>query len=129
MINNPEKKKYKEILNNDTRLLVVEMTLNERKKAPEIVNILRRCGHDVNVRFTLHYLPVYSPHLNGIEYVFHTCKRRVMRLRRERHDAALSALVEAAMTEKITPRMVASCLNHVYRILTFCLQGTTPRRF
>ena len=82
----------------------------------------------LRIRHEFKYLPVYSPHLNPIEYCFHLWKSEIKRNDQITIQQDLQQQIDHA-AQLITPLFVSRCLDHVYQYYTHCIEGKPLETF
>ena len=80
------------------------------------------------IRHELKFLPVYSPHLNPIEYCFSLWKSEIKRVDQITTTQSLQQQIDTA-ARLITPTYVARCLDHVYEYYARCIEGKPLEAF
>ena len=77
---------------------------------------------------TLKFLPVYSPHLNPIEYCFHNWKNEIKHIDQLKDKRSLHQQVEDTRL-CVTDKLVKAIINHVYQLYSWCIQDKPLEEF
>ena len=73
-------------------------------------------------------LPVYSPHLNPIEYCFHNWKTELKHIDQIKDTRTLQTQIEDTRVH-ITAELVANITTHVYRLYAHCMEDRPLEEF
>ena len=72
-------------------------------------------------KHTIERLPVYSPHLNPIEYCFHNWKNAIKHIDQVHDKRTLQQQVDDTRV-CVTGELVTNILNHVYQLYAHCIE-------
>jgi hypothetical protein len=73
-----------------------------------------------SIQHHVDFLPVYSPHLNPIEYCFHNWKTEMKHIDQLHDHRTLQEQLDETRA-CITPHLVTRILDHVYQYYTHCI--------
>ena len=80
------------------------------------------------IQHDIERLPVYSPHLNPIEYCFHNWKNEIKHVDQLHDRRTLQQQIEDTRTV-VTDHLVTRILEHVYQLYSHCIQGLPLEEF
>ena len=80
------------------------------------------------IHHELEFLPVYSPHLNPIEYPFHNWKNEIKHIDQPTDRRSLQQQIEDTRTV-VTDELITHVLEHVYQLYAHCIQDLPLEEF
>ena len=80
------------------------------------------------IHHELEFLPVYSPHLNPIEYAFHNWKNEIKHMDQLTDRRSLQQQIEETRTV-VTDELITHVLEHVYQLYAHCIQDLSLEEF
>ena len=93
---------------------MTQTTMSASSPSPPLLTNHLRLRRERNVEHVLKKIPSYSPHLNPIEYCFHSWKTAIKREDQVTTSITLQQQIDNAAA-LITDKLVSRCLDHVYR--------------